>query len=65
MVIGGVAGNAIEKNLSKLKGQEITIILTSGVEIAISQEIDEKEGPFIVGERVRLLNGGGTTRVTR
>lgn len=65
IVIGGLVGNAIDKNLSTLKGQEITIVLTSGVEIAISQEIDEKEGPFIVGERVRVLNGGGTTRVTR
>lgn len=65
MVIGGLVGNAVDKNLSTLKGQEITIVLTSGVEIAISQEVDEKEGPFNVGERVRILSGGGTTRVTR
>lgn len=66
MVIGGVAGSMIDKKINTLKGQEISILLTSGTEIAIVQEIDEKEGPYIVGEQVRVLtNPGGTSRVSR
>lgn len=66
MVIGGIAGNAIDKKVNTLKGQEISIMLTNGTEIAIAQEIDEKEGPFIVGEQVRVLSSpAGTSRVSR
>jgi outer membrane lipoprotein SlyB len=66
MVIGGIAGSAIDKKVNTLKGQEISIMLTNGTEIAIAQEIDDKEGPFIVGEHVRVLsNPMGTSRVSR
>jgi len=66
MVIGGIAGGAIDKKVNTLKGQEISIMLSNGTEIAIAQEIDEKEGPFIVGERVRVLsNPTGMSRVSR
>ncbi len=66
MVIGGVVGNAIDKKINTLKGQEISILLTTGSEIVIAQEIDEKEGAFRVGEAVRILtNAQGTARVTR
>lgn len=66
MVIGGVAGTMIDKKVNTLKGQEISILMANGSEIAIVQEIDEKEGPFLVGEQVRILSSGvGTTRVSR
>lgn len=65
MIIGGVAGSAAERSLSSLDGQEISIIMDNGTEIAIAQEIDEKEGKFQVGERVRILSGTGVTRVVR
>lgn len=66
MVIGGVAGNMIDKKINKLKGQEISVLLNNGTEVAIAQEIDEKEGPFVVGEQVRVLSTiNGTSRVTR
>lgn len=66
MMIGGVAGSMMDKKLNTLKGQEIGILLTNGTEISIVQEIDEKEGPFLVGEQVRVLTSiGGTSRVSR
>ncbi len=66
MVIGGVAGSMVDKKVNTLKGQELSILLTNGSEIAIVQEIDEKEGPFLIGEQVRVLtNAGGTSRVSR
>ncbi len=66
LVIGGVAGSMVDKKLNTLKGQEISIVLNNGTEIAVVQEIDEKEGAFLVGEQVRVLSSvGGTTRVSR
>ena len=60
-VAGGVAGNAIEQGATKKQGLEITIKLDNGELRAITQEADEVFRP---GERVRLLSGGGVTRVT-
>lgn len=66
MVIGGIAGSLIDKKVNTLKGQEISILMTTGTEIAIAQEIDEKEGPFLVAEKVRVLSSAsGMTRVSR
>lgn len=60
-VAGGVAGNVIEQGVTKKQGLEITVKLDSGDLRAITQEADEAFHP---GERVRLLSGGGVTRVT-
>lgn len=60
-VAGGVAGNVIEQGTTKKQGLEITVKLDSGELRAITQEADEAFRP---GERVRLLSGGGVTRVT-
>lgn len=59
-VLGGVAGNAIEEHTTKKAGLEITVKLDNGQLIAITQEADEQFRP---GERVRILSGGGVTRV--
>ena len=60
-VAGGVAGQAIERNVTQKKGLEITVRLDNNELRAITQEADEEFRP---GERVRLLSGGGVTRVT-
>jgi outer membrane lipoprotein SlyB len=61
-VAGGLAGSAIEEGVTRKDGLEITVRLDNGNMIAITQEADEQFKP---GERVRILSGGGVSRVTR
>jgi len=61
-VAGGVAGSAIEEGVTRQTGLEITVKLDNGSLIAVTQGADEAFQP---GERVRVLSGRGTTRVTR
>lgn len=58
---GGVLGNQAEARMANRPGLEITVKLDNGELRAITQDADE---PFRVGERVRLLSNGRTTRVT-
>lgn len=58
---GGLAGAAVEEGVTRRAGLEITVRLDSGRIIAVTQEADEA---FAVGERVRVLTGGGVTRVS-
>ena len=60
-VLGGLGGAAAEEGITRQKGVEITVRLDSGRIIAITQAADEV---FDAGERVRVLSGGGTTRVS-
>lgn len=60
-VVGGIIGSNIEADANKRRGLEITVRLDNGELRAITQEADEA---FRVGERVRLLSNGRTTRVT-
>lgn len=60
-VVGGVAGAATEEGITRKDGFEITVQLDKGDMIAIVQEADEEFQP---GDRVRVLEGGGVTRVT-
>lgn len=60
-VLGGLGGAAAEEAVTRQKGVEITVKLDSGRMLAITQAADEQ---FRVGDRVRVLSGGGTTRVT-
>jgi outer membrane lipoprotein SlyB len=62
-VVGGVAGAAIEEGTTRQKGIEITVKLDGGRMIAVTQAAEPNE-VFKVGERVRILSGGGVTRVT-
>ena len=65
-ILGGVAGHIADSAVNTVEGQEITVQLPNGAEIAVAQEIDKKEGPFIVGEQVRVLTSPtGVTRITR
>ncbi len=61
-VVGGIIGSAVEKNNNDRKGVEVTIRLEGGNLIAITQEKDEE---FRVGDRVRVLSSGRTSRVSR
>jgi len=58
---GAIAGNAIEEGTTKKAGLEITVRFDNGTMSAITQEADEQFRP---GDRVRVLSGGGKTRVT-
>ena len=60
-VAGGLAGGAIEEGVTKQKGLEITVKLDNGRLIAVTQNADETFRP---GDRVRVLSGGGVTRVS-
>lgn len=60
-VLGGLGGAAAEEAITRQKGVEITVKLDSGRLIAITQTADEA---FAVGDRVRVLTGGGVTRVS-
>ncbi len=60
-VAGGLAGSAAEEYITKKDGVELTVKLDNGGLIAIVQEATEEFHP---GDRVRVLEGGGTTRVT-
>ncbi len=60
-VAGGVAGSAIEGNVTKKNALEITVRLDNGQMIAVVQEMGEVFHP---GQRVRVLNDHGSSRVT-
>jgi outer membrane lipoprotein SlyB len=61
-VAGGLAGSALEEGVTRKDGIEITVKLDNGTMLAIVQEAsDEKFSP---GDRVRVLEGGGNTRVS-
>lgn len=60
-VAGGIAGGALENSSTQKDGVEVTVKLENGSLIAVTQEADEIFRP---GERVRVLTGGGVTRVS-
>lgn len=62
-VAGGVAGQAIERNASTRQGLEITVRMDNGTLRAYVQDAAGED--FRPGERVRIVSGGGTSRVTR
>ncbi len=61
-ILGGIVGQAAEQVVTKQTGIEITVELDNGDEIAIVQGADED---FRIGDRVRVIRGGGVDRVTR
>lgn len=60
-VVGGLVGSAAEEGLTRKDGLEITIKLDGGSLVSVVQENDEV---FNAGDKVRLLESGGNTRVT-
>ena len=61
-VAGGLAGAASEEMLTRRAGLEIIVRLDNGQTMAVVQE-DGGEN-FFVGQQVRVLERGGTFRVT-
>lgn len=59
-LLGAMAGDAVEHNMGKSAGLEITVRLDNGETRVIAQEADVALG---VGQRVRVISGGGPTRV--
>ena len=59
MIGGSHAGKAVESK----KGIEIQVKLDGGGSVAIVQQVNPRE-TFSVGDRVRVLSGGGRDRVT-
>ena len=62
-IAGGVAGSAVEEGVTRQTGLELTVRLDSGQTLAVVQA-DEGEG-FRIGDRVRVLEDGRSTRVAR
>lgn len=60
-VAGGLAGSAVEEVATRKDALEITVKLDGGAMIAIVQEADEEFRP---GDKVRIVEGGDTSRVT-
>ena len=60
-IVGGLIGQHVEQSANNKPGLEITVKLDNGSLTAITQGADEQ---FNVGDRVRLLSDGRTTRVT-
>ena len=60
-LLGGIIGHNVEASANERQGIEITVHLDAGKYIAVVQEADEAFRP---GDRVRILTGRGTTRVT-
>ncbi len=62
-VAGGLAGSAAEEGITRKQGIEVTVKMDNGEMLAVVQEDGGEK--FMPGERVRLLQDGRTTRVTR
>lgn len=60
-LIGGFIGAAAEEGLTRQMGLEIIVRLDTGRIVAVTQAADELFRP---GQRVRVLYGNGTARVT-
>jgi outer membrane lipoprotein SlyB len=60
-VLGGIIGQRSRRPGNRAPGVEITVQLDSGSTSPMVQEADEA---FRAGDRVRVLSGRGSTRVT-
>jgi outer membrane lipoprotein SlyB len=63
-VAGGVAGAAVEEGVTRSQGVEITVRLDSGKTVAIVQALSPNE-KFVVGDQVRVMTNGSTSRVAQ
>jgi outer membrane lipoprotein SlyB len=61
-LVGGAVGSHAQQRMQTRSGIEITVRLDSGGSVAVVQEVSANER-FNVGDRVRVLSGGGRTRV--
>ena len=61
--VGGIAGQTAEERLTRKQGQEIQIQMDNGQVLSVVQEV-KGSAFFNPGERVRLLELNGVTRVS-
>lgn len=62
-VLGGLAGNQIDKAVSEKNGQRITVKL-DGVRTPVTiVQVTDKRYPIQVGQRVNVYMGGNSSRV--
>lgn len=61
-VLGGLAGNAVEQRATRRAALEIGVRLDSGQLMSVVQDADQQ---FVPGDRVRVLLGNNSVRVTR
>ncbi|HLU19600.1 MAG TPA: glycine zipper 2TM domain-containing protein [Pusillimonas sp.] len=59
-ILGGLLGNTVENQVNKKQGLEITVQLDNGETRVVAQEADVA---ITSGQRVRMISGGGPTRV--
>lgn len=65
VVVGGLAGSAAEETLTKSQGIELVIRMNdSNRVISIVQQYDPAK-PFSVGDKVRIMEINGQTRVSQ
>ena len=60
VILGGLLGDTAEHQMSKTQGLEITVQLDNGETRVVAQAADVN---ITSGQRVRLISGGGPTRV--
>lgn len=60
-LVGGIAGAMAEEGFTRKDAYEITVKLDGGGLVAIVQEADEV---FKAGEKVRIIESGGVSRVS-
>ena len=59
-LLGAFAGDRVERAAGKTRGLEIVVLLDNGETRVVAQADD---APISVGQRVRMISGGGPTRV--
>ena len=60
-MLGSILGHNIEHEANAMQGIEVTVLLDSGRYVAVVQQADEA---FRAGDRVRILQGRTSIRVT-
>lgn len=62
-VVGGALGSQAEQSMSSRRGVEINVRLDQGGSVSVVQQDNPREA-FFVGDRVRVLDSGGRSRVS-
>ncbi len=63
-VAGGLAGSAAEEQLTKSQGIELVVRLENNQIISVVQAYEE-DSPFHIGDKVRVLQLNGSTRIAK
>jgi outer membrane lipoprotein SlyB len=62
-VVGGALGSHAQQSMSSRRGIEFNVRLDQGGTLSVVQEDTPRE-PFYVGDRVRVIDSGGRSRVS-